>query len=46
FEKSYYKFGFAYVMILFLIWFLSILIFAGLMDLIIFKVLKKAKLVK
>ncbi|PDH90515.1 transporter [Oenococcus oeni] len=46
FEKSYYKFDFAYVMILFLIWFLSILIFAGLMDLIIFKVLKKAKLVK
>ncbi|MDN6968453.1 transporter [Oenococcus sp. UCMA 17063] len=46
FEKSYYKFEFSYVLVLFLIWFSSILIFAGLMDLIIFQVLKKAKLVK
>ncbi|QAS69749.1 ECF transporter S component [Oenococcus sicerae] len=46
FEKSYYKFSFDYVLILFVIWFLSIFIFSGVIDFIIFQLLKKAKIVK
>lgn len=46
FERSYYRFDVNYVLILFAIWFLSIFIFAGLINLLIFGLLKRAKLVR
>ncbi|WP_439425348.1 ECF transporter S component [Oenococcus alcoholitolerans] len=46
FQRSYGRFDQTYVVILFFIWLISIMLFSGLLNLIIYKLLKKAKLIK
>ncbi|KGO32426.1 transporter [Oenococcus alcoholitolerans] len=46
FQRSYGRFDQTYVVILFFIWLISIMLFSGLLNLIIYKLLKKSKVDK